>query len=340
MNKAIEKEQQSPDEVGAVSRLGAFVRRLRAARTIASTGIGLVAVWVVLAFASPFFLTLNNVLNILLQASVLAILAAGVTYALIAGEIDLSIGSVVAFVGAAAAVLMVRFAVPWPIAMLVALAIGAATGAVSGFFRTRFGIPSFVTTLAMMGIARGLALVITDGQSVYGLPRAFNIIGQGRIGFVPIPVVIAGIVLIGLQLTLTKTRFGLNVYAVGGNAEAARLSGVDISRIRMSVLVISGIAAALGGIVLAARLGSGSGTVGDALLLDAIAAVVIGGTSLMGGIGTITGTVMGVLLIASIRNGLVLLGVSAFWQIVAIGVLILLAVFLDHLAKVPSARQT
>jgi ribose transport system permease protein len=287
----------------------------------------------VLAFASPYFLTSQNILNILLQASVLAILAGGQTYALIAAEIDLSVGSVVALVGSVAAILMISIGLPWPLALVAALAVGVVTGGVAGIFRTRFGIPTFVTTLALMGITRGIALVITNGESIYGLPRGFRWLGQGHIGPIPVPILIALVVLTVLHLLLSRTKFGLNVYAIGGNAEAARLAGVHVGRIRMIVMVLSGLCAAIGGIVLASRLGSGSGTVGEDLLLDSIAAVVIGGTSLMGGVGTITGTAIGVVLIASIRNGLVLLGVSAFWQMAAIGALILVAVFLDYLAK-------
>jgi ribose/xylose/arabinose/galactoside ABC-type transport system permease subunit len=310
-----------------------WIQRVRAASAAGSTGIGLVLIWIVLAFASPYFLTSKNILNILLQASVLAILAGGQTYALIAAEIDLSVGSVVALVGSVAAILMVTVGTPWPLAVLAALAVGVATGGTAGAFRTRFAIPTFVTTLALMGIARGIALVITNGESIYGLPRGFRWLGQGHIGPIPVPIVIALVVLTVLHLLLSRTTFGLNVYAVGGNAEAAGLAGVHVGRIRMIVMVLSGLCAAVGGVVLASRLGSGSGTVGEDLLLDSIAAVVIGGTSLMGGVGTITGTVIGVVLIASIRNGLVLLGVSAFWQMAAIGALILIAVFLDYLAK-------
>jgi ribose/xylose/arabinose/galactoside ABC-type transport system permease subunit len=327
------KQAPTPPEGASTSTARRWLQRARAASAAGSTGIGLVLIWVVLAFASPYFLTSQNILNILLQASVLAILAGGQTYALIAAEIDLSVGSVVALVGSVAAILMISIGLPWPLALVAALAVGVVTGGVAGIFRTRFGIPTFVTTLALMGIARGIALVITNGESIYGLPRGFRWLGQGHIGPIPVPILIALVVLTVLHLLLSRTKFGLNVYAIGGNAEAARLAGVHVGRIRMIVMVLSGLCAAIGGIVLASRLGSGSGTVGEDLLLDSIAAVVIGGTSLMGGVGTITGTAIGVVLIASIRNGLVLLGVSAFWQMAAIGALILVAVFLDYLAK-------
>ena len=209
----------------------------------------------------------------------------------------------------------------------------AAVGTVNGWFTTRLGMPSFVATLAMLGIARGIALLITQGSPIYGLPDAIAWLGQGDIWIMPVPILLAALILAALHFALPRTRFGLNVYAVGGNPEAARLSGVDVAGVKMAVLVLSAVLASIGGLILAARLNAGSGTVGADLLLDAIAAVVIGGTSLLGGVGRITGTVLGVLLIASIRNGLVLLNVSAFWQQVAIGALILLAVSVDYLAK-------
>jgi ribose/xylose/arabinose/galactoside ABC-type transport system permease subunit len=220
--------------------------------------------------------------------------------------------------------------------VLLALGLGVGIGWLNAWFTTSLGVPSFVATLAMLGIARGAALLVTNGKSIYGLPPDFDVIGQGRIGPLPVPVLIAGVVLLLLHVLLTRTKFGLNVYAVGGNAEAARLTGVDLPATKRTVLILSAVMASLAGLVVAARLDAGSGTVGEELLLDAIAAVVIGGTSLLGGVGRISGTIVGVVLIASIRNGLVLLNVSAFWQQVAIGGLILLAVSIDHLAKVRS----
>jgi ribose transport system permease protein len=287
----------------------------------------------VLAFASPHFLTISNILNILLQGSTLAILGSGVTITLVSGEIDLSIASVEALTGVILAVLVVQQRVWWPVATVFAIIAGGLAGSVNGLFTTRYGIPSFVATLAMLGIARGLAYVISNGVAVYGFPEGLLWIGQGKIGGIAFPIIMAVIVLFALHFVMSRTRFGLNAYAVGGSAEAARLGGVDVARVKMLVMALSGLMAALAGVVLAARLGAGSGNVAESDLLDAIAAVVIGGTSLMGGVGSIAGTAMGVLLIASIRNGLVLLGVSAFWQLVAIGTLILGAVFIDHLTK-------
>jgi ribose/xylose/arabinose/galactoside ABC-type transport system permease subunit len=318
---------------GEGRRLVVWLRRLRQRQSTLSTLIPLVLLWIALTIASPHFLTFDNAVNVLLNAAPLALIAGGMTLTLIAAEIDLSVGSVVALVGSLAALLSVNFGAPWPLVLLGAIAAGAVVGVINGWFTTRLGMPSFVATLAMLGIARGVALLITQGKPIYGLPDAIAWLGQGEIWIVPVPVVLAALILVALHFALSRTRFGLNVYAVGGNPEAARLSGVDVPGVKMAVLVLSAVLASVGGIILAARLNAGSGTVGADLLLDAIAAVVIGGTSLLGGVGRVTGTVLGVLLIASIRNGLVLLNVSAFWQQVAIGALILLAVSVDYLAK-------
>jgi ribose/xylose/arabinose/galactoside ABC-type transport system permease subunit len=318
---------------GEGRRLVVWLRRLRQRQSTLSTLIPLVLLWIALTIASPHFLTFDNAGNVLLNAAPLALIAGGMTLTLIAAEIDLSVGSVVALVGSLAALLSVNFGAPWPIVLLGAIAAGAVVGVINGWFTTRLGMPSFVATLAMLGIARGVALLITQGKPIYGLPDTIAWLGQGELWIVPVPVVLAALILAALHFALSRTRFGLNVYAVGGNPEAARLSGVDVPGVKMAVLVLSAVLASVGGLILAARLNAGSGTVGADLLLDAIAAVVIGGTSLLGGVGRVTGTVLGVLLIASIRNGLVLLNVSAFWQQVAIGALILLAVSVDYLAK-------
>jgi ribose/xylose/arabinose/galactoside ABC-type transport system permease subunit len=326
-------EEAGRERVEEGRRFGQRLRQLRQRQSTVSTLIPLVLLWVALTIASPHFLTFDNAVNVLLNAAPLALIAGGMTLALIAAEIDLSVGSVVALIGSLAGLLSVNFGVPWPLVVLAALAAGGLVGLINGWFTTRLGMPSFVATLAMLGIARGVALLITQGKPIYGLPDEIAWIGQGEIWIVPVPIIIAAVILAAMHFALSRTRFGLNVYAVGGNPEAARLSGVGIAGVKMAVLVLSSVLASVGGLILAARLNAGSGTVGADLLLDAIAAVVIGGTSLLGGVGRITGTVLGVLLIASIRNGLVLLNVSAFWQQVAIGALILLAVSVDYLAK-------
>ena len=220
------------------------------------------------------------------------------------------------------------------IGILGALLVGLLAGAINGFFTSKVRIPSFIATLGMLSIARGFALIMTGGRAVYDLPEAFKFIGQGKIWIIPFPIILAFFIFVLTWVVLRFTRFGMNVYAVGSNATAATLSGISPAKIRMAVLTLSGVCAAIAGMILASRLNSGNGTVGASDNLDVIAAVVIGGTSLFGGVGTIMGTLIGVLLVSSIRNGLNLLAVSAFWQQVAIGTLILLAVLLDYLTKV------
>ncbi len=293
----------------------------------------LILLWVGLSVASPHFLTKDNILNILLQASNIGIIAWGMTLVIIAAEIDLSVGSVEALAGSTAAVLMVTLKMPAVIGILGALAAGLVSGMIAGFFTSRVRIPSFITTLGMMSVARGFALIMTGGRAVYDLPDIFKFIGQGKIWIIPFPVILALIVFVITWIILRFTRFGVSVYAIGSNEEAARLSGIDPAKVRLIILIISGIFAAIAGMIVASRLNSGNGTVGASDNLDAIAAVVIGGASLLGGVGTLPGTLIGVLLVSSIHNGLNLLAVSAYWQDVAIGTLILLAVLLDYLTK-------
>jgi Ribose/xylose/arabinose/galactoside ABC-type transport systems, permease components len=314
---------------------GRVIRAVRGARSsVGGTAAALIIIWIGLTVAAPNFATVSNLLNIFLAASTLAIIAGGLTLALIAGEIDLSLGSVEALAGSLAAVLIVTWGLPWPLALVVGVLAGAAVGGVNAIFTSKFGVPSFVASLAMLGVAGGAAYLLTQGTSVFGLGPEFGAIGQGGVLGIPVPVLIAAVVLAVLAVLLHRTSFGLNVFAVGGNREAARLSGVNVRRTKAIVLVLSGSLAGVAGIILASRLDAGSGTVGGADLMAAIAAVVIGGTSLNGGVGSIAGTLVGAVLIASIQNGLVLLNVTAFWQQVAIGSLILVAALLDRISKI------
>lgn len=335
--------QLPPSQGPGLALPGALTRRPLWARAASSpitgTATALVAICCVLGAIAPDFATVSNVLNILLAASPLTILACGLTVALIAGEIDLSVGSVEALTGSVAAILMVTYGVPWPLAVCGGIAVGAAAGFVNGIFATKFAVPSFVASLAMLSIASGAANLLTNGTSVFGLGEQFGFIGTGKIAGVPVPVIIASAVAVVLAVVLRRTTFGLDVYAVGGNAEAARLSGVNIAKIKVRVLVLSGALAGIAGLIIAARLDSGSGTVGTQDLMAAIAAVVIGGTSLNGGVGSIGGSVIGALLIATIQNGLVLMDITAFWQQVAIGSLILIAALLERISKLTTGGK-
>jgi len=298
-----------------------------------STLIGLFLISAVLALTSEHFLSAENFLNILLQNANIAILAIGMTMVIILGEIDLSVGGIEALGCVVAAWMMVYGGLGIIPSIVIALIAGTLCGMISGFFVAYFRFHSFVSTLAMMGISRGLALIYTHGASIYGLPDSFRFIGQGSIGPIAVPVIIAAVVLLLGHLFLTQFRMGNHIYAVGGNIEAARLAGINVGRVKMIVLSISGFCGALAGVIMASRLNSGQGTIGEADLLDTIAAVIIGGTSLMGGVGTIPGTILGVLIIGVIRNGLNLLGVSSFWQMVAIGVIIICAVLVDEIRR-------
>lgn len=286
---------------------------------------------VFLAIATPnhAFLTGRNLFFVLLQISVNTVLAAGMTVVILTAGIDLSIGSVVALAGVIGADLA-SHGTPVPLAAAVALGVGTVVGLFNGAAIVYLRVAPFIATLATMTAARGLAYLYTDGVSIGGLSDAFTYWGSGRIGPIPVPVLVAALVVIGCAVLLGRTVFGRRVYAVGGNEEAARLSGVRVGRIKLGVYALMGLLAGLGGLLLAARLGSGDPKAGQLFELNAIAAVVVGGTSLMGGRGRIWGTVLGALIIGVLDNGLVLMDVSAFYQMVVKGLVILAAVALDR----------
>lgn len=293
--------------------------------------LGLICLFFTLS--SPYFLTQTNIFNILLQSSSLMIVAVGLTIVLITAEIDLSIGAVEALTGSVAAVLIINQGVP--VIPGVALALGAAVlvGLINGFLTTKLGVVSFITTLAMLGIAQGVAFLLTNGQAVAGFPDAYGYIGRAKIDGFPVPAIIAGVVVIGAYLMLTKTKIGLYFYAVGANREAAALAGLNPARIRTLALVLGALLAGVGGLILSSRLDAGNGLFGENDLLAAVAAVVIGGASLFGGVGTVIGTAIGVLIIGTIGNGLVLLNVEEFWQQIVVGGFIIAAVVIDQLTQ-------
>jgi ribose transport system permease protein len=283
---------------------------------------------------SPYFFTTENILNVSLQTSITAIIAAGMTFVILTSGIDLSVGAIVALSGVvitSALKLSLSFGISLPVAIFAGLMIGAASGAIAGQLVTRFNITPFIVTLALMTIWRGAAYMYTDGRPIWGLPDGFSALGSGRVFTVPVPSIIMIGVYVIAYIMLKKTRFGRHVYAVGGNREAARLAGIDSNRILMSVYIISGVLAAMSGLLLASRMNSGQPNAGLMYELDAIAAVVVGGTSLFGGRGSIIGTFIGAMLIGVLRNGLNLLNVGSYVQMVVLGVVILLAVMLDQM---------
>jgi ribose transport system permease protein len=286
---------------------------------------------VALALVSPVFATPSNLLNVALQSSINALLAFGMTFVILTAGIDLSVGSLLALSGALAGGLMVGGGLPWPLAALVGLGAGTLLGAVNGVAITTFRIPPFIATLAMLSIGRGLTQLYTSGRPFTGLDPAFTELGQGQVGPVPIPALVMLVVVVAGWIVLRFTVFGRQVYAIGSNPEAARLAGVPVAGVLVAVYAISGLLAALGGLVITARLSSAQPTAGLGFELDAIAAVVVGGMSLSGGEGSIIRSLIGALIIGVLNNGLNLLNVDPFVQPVVKGLVILVAVGLDRL---------
>jgi ribose/xylose/arabinose/galactoside ABC-type transport system permease subunit len=284
---------------------------------------------IVMTVLSPAFLRPANLLNVLRQTSINGIIAIGMTMVILTGGIDLSVGSVLAL----SAVIATSFAHPGEHNLIVPLAIGLLVGLVcgliNGFIIASNKIAPFIVTLAMMTIARGLALVYTNGRPVIELSDTYNKIGSGYIIGVPIPVIIFVLIVLAGIFLLKYTKFGRHIYATGGNELAAKISGVNTTGVIVWVYSIAGLLSGLAGIVLSARVMSASPATGQGYELDAIAAVVIGGTKLTGGVGSIAGTIIGALIIGVMNNGLDLLNISSYWQLFVKGVIILLAVILD-----------
>lgn len=301
--------------------------------------IALFILCVALALLTDNFMTTDNFWNVLRQISVNVCISVGMTLVILTAGIDLSVGSILAFCGAITAGLL-KHGIEIPSAnlfigftvfgaVIAGLVVGGLLGFVNGFAVTRFKVPSFVATLAMLTMARGFTMLWTKGHPITGLGDHFGFLGTGWFLGIPMPVWISGIVVFLAVILTSKTRFGRYIYAIGGNENAARLSGIPIKKIKVWVYAIAGILAAVGGVLVTARLDSAQPNAGMSYELDAIAAVVIGGTSLSGGRGTILGTVLGAIIIGVLNNGLILLNVSPFWQQVVKGAVILIAVIID-----------
>ncbi|HWL94175.1 MAG TPA: ABC transporter permease [Phycisphaerae bacterium] len=294
--------------------------------------IVLLAICVFLYFQSDVFLTRDNLLLVLRNSCEIGIIAFGMTMVIIAGEIDLSVGSAVAFAGCLTACLIEHGWPAWA-AVATALALGAAIGGFTGFVRTKFNVPSFITSLALLTALRGAAFKLTGGYALTNLPTGFAYLGSGYLVGIPFPVILLALVFTAVHFVMNFTTFGRSVYAVGGNAEAARLCGISVGRVRVGVLAITGLLAALSGVVLTARISSGSPEVAQGWELDVIAAVIVGGTSLSGGAGRVWGTLVGVLFMAVIVNGMRLMDVHEDGQLIARGVIVLLAVLLSRMQQ-------
>lgn len=298
------------------------------------TLIGLLAMCLILSFTTNgVFYSQRNLVNVLRQVSSNACLAFGMTFAIITGGIDLSVGSILALSGTLSAGFIVNSGFSVEQAVIAAIVIGTLLGLFNGFVIAKTTIPPFIVTLAMMQIARGAAYIYSNGQPIRAMIPEYMIIGTGYLGSIPYPVIYMIVFLIICVVLLSKTRFGRHVYAVGGNDKAAIFSGVNVARTKMLVYTMSGFLAAFTGVVLCARMASGQPTAGQSFEMDAIAATVLGGTSMSGGVGKIGSTMIGVLIIGVLNNGLNLLGLNSFWQQIAKGIVILLAVYVDMLKK-------
>ncbi|WP_396953669.1 ABC transporter permease [Neobacillus sp. MER 74] len=294
--------------------------------------IALISLIVFFAITTSTFMTPSNLLNVLRQISINAIIAFGMTFTILITGIDLSVGSVLA-ASQVITIGLLFMGVPIVPALFGGILIGAVLGFINGFVITKGKIPPFIVTLSMMIMARGLSYVLTGGRPMSFNNDVLSFIGNGYIGPIPVPVIIMILCLIITSFVLNKTRFGRHVYAIGGNREAARFSGIHISKIEIIVYTISGVLAGLSGVILAARMSSAQPTSGNGFELDAIAAVVLGGTSFSGGIGKIGGVFIGALIIGVLNNGLNLLHVSSYWQMIIKGLVIVTAVYVDSVKK-------
>lgn len=299
--------------------------------------IFLISISVIMSFASPYFLTTNNLLNLLIAASSNIIIACGMTLVIILAGIDISVGSIIAFSGVITAIMIAWFHLSLFIAIIVGILSGLIIGMFNGFVISETTIPPFIVTLGTMNIARGLAYVSTNGQPVRVMSNSFNFIGSGYVFGIPMPVIYFIVLFVITLIILNRTKLGRYIYAIGGNAEAARFSGINIKRVQFFVYSFSGLMAGIAGVILASRMYSGQPTAGNGAEMDAIAAVVLGGTSFMGGQGKLGGTLIGALVMGVINNALNLLNVNSFWQYIVKGFIIIIAVYFDFIRKRKSA---
>jgi len=307
-------------------------RMLRFSMRDMGTLIGLMIMAAVFASMTDVFLTERNLVNILQQSSINACIAIGMTLVIICGGIDLSVGPAAAVSAVLSATLLVH-GYPYPVAIAAALAVGVVCGLINGVLIAYGGLQPFIVTLGTLSMFRAAALIYTGGNPVLGLPSDFRTLFSSQIAGLPVPVLLVAVLGIVATILLTKTPIGEYILAVGGNEEAARISGVPIARTKISAYVISGGLASLASVILIARLGAAEPTLGNLWELEAIAAAAIGGASLMGGKGSIIGTILGAVVLGAMRNGLTLLNVQAFYQLLATGIIIILAMLVDRLTR-------
>lgn len=299
-----------------------------------AAGISLLLMCLFFSVATPHFLNVDNIITIALQTAVIGIMAIGVTFVIITSGIDLSLGAIIALSGVSAG-LFISKGMSITVAVILAILVGMLFGTVNGLLIGKFNLPPFIATLGSMMMARGLTLVLTNAKPVYfDSAPTFSSISQGKLfGIIPYPVIYLIVLAIISGFILKKTLIGRYTYAIGSNEEAARLSGINVLKTKLFVYMYCGLMCAIAGIVMAARINSGQPTAGEGYELDAIAAVVIGGTSLSGGEGSITGTILGAFIMGVLKNGLNLMNVSQNWQMLAMGAVVIGAVYLDILRK-------
>ncbi|WP_205843684.1 ABC transporter permease [Nakamurella deserti] len=315
-----------------------MAQKFRMPEEVGILGI-LVLVAVIVSLLSPNFATVGNLQVLLLNGAVIAFLALGQTFVLLTGGIDLSTGSTVALSGMLAALSM-RAGMPWPVAVVIALATGVVVGIVNGSLIHHLKLPPFIVTFSTFGIVASIPLILTGASSVSVTDQFFAIIGRGKLFGIPMPVVLVILAAIVFTFLLRRTPTGVHIYAVGGNTETSRLAGIGIARTTILVYGISGLCAAFGGLITTSRLMVGYPTAGSGNeLFFSIAAAVVGGVSLFGGVGTVLGALLGAVLIATVSNGMNVIGVESFWQPLVIGVIILVGVSLDTYRRQLSISQ-
>lgn len=310
-----------------------FDQFLKRHRQPVIAALALVVIAVALSLMSEYFLTVNNIFNIGKQASINLIIALGMTIVIISAGIDLSVGSLLALTISVAAVLNVVQGVNIVLACAIAVALTVAAGTVNGLI-IQFGrVPAFIATLGTLGVGRGVVLLISRGNPSMSFPEEFLWLADGKVLGLPVPILVSAVMVLATLFVLDHTRLGREIFALGGNEEAARLSGIPIARVRVATYAISGFCCGVGGLIFAARVGAAPPSAGTGYELNAIAAVIIGGTSLAGGKGNVLGTVVGALLMALISNGLNILEVDPYWQGIVIGAIIVVAVMLANLQR-------
>lgn len=298
-----------------------------------ATLLGLLIVVLIFSIIKPKFINIDNIFNLLRQASINGLLALGMTFVVLTGGIDLSVGSMLGAAGIFAALVAQNQQVPWFVAVIIGLGIGFVLGSINGIVISVLKVPAFIATLGMLTVARGITYLASNAQPVPGLSEGFLKIGGGNVGIIPIPVIILLVVLAICGILLYRCKYGRYIFAVGGNAKAARISGVKVRSVVWSAYMIAGVLSGLAGVVLTSRVSSGLAMAGQNYETDAIAAVVMGGTSLAGGRGRLWGTVVGVLIIAVLNNGLDMMAVSSYWQLIIKGTIIVAAVMMDSMGS-------